>query len=202
MTHDKSSLRATLRERRRALPPHDHAARSRRAAAALAAERGFKAGARLAAYLPVAFELDTAALLAAARRRGVRVYVPVVIDRRRRRIEFRPLDGRLRRGAYGIPVPERAHAALGARWFDLVAVPLVGVDRRGRRLGMGGGYYDRAFAFRRLRRTWRGPRLVGLAFDCQRVDSIGAEAWDLGLDALATESGLTDFGGHLDGGKR
>jgi 5-formyltetrahydrofolate cyclo-ligase len=60
-------------------------------------------------------------------------------------------------------------------------------------LGMGGGFYDRALEFRRLRRHWPGPRLVGLAFDCQRTESSFAEPWDVRLDSLATESGLQHY---------
>ena len=74
-----------------------------------------------------------------------------------------------------------------------IVVPLVGVDPAGRRLGMGGGFYDRALEFRRRRRYWRGPHLVGFAFDCQRTDSSFAEPWDLRLDSLATESGLQHY---------
>jgi 5-formyltetrahydrofolate cyclo-ligase len=58
---------------------------------------------------------------------------------------------------------------------------------------MGGGFYDRALQFRRRRGHWRGPRLVGLAFDCQLTDAGFAEAWDVKLDALATESGLRHY---------
>ena len=64
---------------------------------------------------------------------------------------------------------------------------------QGRRLGMGGGFYDRALGFRRQRRHWMGPRLVGFAFECQRADSVFAEPWDVRLDALATESGSEKF---------
>ena len=194
MTDRKAALRTALRERRRALAPDDRAARSRLACAALLRAPALAAGSKVAVYLPVGCEIDTAPLITAARRRGVGLYVPVVVDRRRRRLEFHPLDGGpTRRGAYGIPVPPRSGRPVGTRWFDLVVVPLVGVDRDGRRLGMGGGYYDRAFAFRWTRRAWRGPRLIGLAFDCQRVASTFAEPWDLRLDALATESGLIHF---------
>jgi 5-formyltetrahydrofolate cyclo-ligase len=70
---------------------------------------------------------------------------------------------------------------------------LVGVDRAGRRLGMGGGYYDRALEFRRLRRRWPGPHLAGLAFDRQRTDTGFAEDWDVTLDSLSTESGLQHY---------
>jgi 5-formyltetrahydrofolate cyclo-ligase len=193
----KVKLRKQLRAARRSLAPADHHQRSRLAAAAIVRTAAFKSGARIALYLPFDRETDTAALIAAARHRGVRVFVPVVSDLRHRRLRFYPLTGRTRRGTFGILVPQcaphRLARAVGSRWFDLIVVPLVGVDPRGRRLGMGGGFYDRALAFRRHRRHWTGPRLVGFAFDCQRAACVFAEPWDVRLDALATESGYEDF---------
>lgn len=189
----KHNLRKTLRAKRRALSAHDHALRSKLAALGLARLAAFKSGARVAVYLPVRAETDTAALVAAARRRGIRLFVPVVTDVRHRRLRFHPLTDKTRPGTYGIRVPEtcsRRGEAVRPRWFNLVVVPLVGVDHQGHRLGMGGGFYDRAFAFRRLRRRWMGPHLVGLAFDCQKVESISRDLWDLRLDAVATESGI------------
>ncbi len=193
MSAEKAGLRKILRARRRALPAALHLRLSVRAARAIARLPRFAAGARVAVYLPFDGEADTASLAAAARRRGVRLFVPVVADVRHRRIRFHPLAGTLRRGAYGISVPRRQSRPVDPRWLDLIVVPLVGVDERGRRLGMGAGYYDRAMAYRRARRCWRGPRLIGLAFDCQRVESISAQPWDLGLDLLATETGLRHF---------
>ncbi len=197
----KRKLRKDLRAKRRCLGAAQYSLRSKRAASAITRLAGFKAGARVAAYLPFDSEADTAALLLAARRRGVRIFVPVVVDLRHRRLRFHPLSGKTRRGAFGISIPHGLpHRNLrwtGPRWFDLIVVPLVGVDGRGLRLGMGGGFYDRALAFRRVRNHWKGPRLVGLAFDCQRVDqrvdTVFADAWDVRLDSLATESGLAHF---------
>jgi len=125
----------------------------------------------------------------------VRIFVPVVSDLRSRRLLFYPLTERTRRGAFGISVPHSVSRgdAVGPRWFDLMVVPLVGADRDGRRLGMGGGFYDRALAFRRQRRFWGGPKLVGLGFRFQRVESVCAEPFDVQLDALATESGTEHF---------
>jgi 5-formyltetrahydrofolate cyclo-ligase len=193
----KAKLRKELRAKRRSLVPAQYALRSQRAASAITRMAGFKAGARVAAYLPFDREADTAALLLAARRRGVRIFVPVVVDLRHRRLRFHPLSGKTRRGVFGISIPHGApHRSLrwtAPRWFDLIVVPLVGVDGGGRRLGMGGGFYDRALAFRRMRNHWKGPRLVGLAFDCQRVEADFADDWDVRLDSLATESGLVHF---------
>ncbi len=194
MTTDlKSALRKRLRRARRALAPAEHATKSALAASALRKSPRFACGRRVAVYLPFDGETDTAPLIAAARRRGVRLYAPVVVDRRHARIRFHPLAGAVRRGAFGIAAPARTSPPVPPRWFDLVVVPLVGVDAQGRRLGMGGGFYDRAFAFRRLHRRWRGPELVGYCFDCQRVGQRFADHWDLALDALATESGFAPF---------
>jgi len=153
----------------------------------------FRAGKRIALYLPFDRETDTAPLIATARRRGVRLFVPVIVDRRHSRIRFYPLDGKTRRGVFGIAVPSLLARPTASRWLNLIVIPLVGVDTSGRRLGMGGGFYDRALEFRRLRRHWPGPRLVGLAFDCQRTESSFAEPWDVRLDSLATESGLQHY---------
>jgi 5-formyltetrahydrofolate cyclo-ligase len=191
----KAKLRKELRRNRRSLIPADHARRSRIAAAFVARLAAFKRCARVAIYLPFDGEANPGALIAAARRRGIRIYVPVVVDLAHRRLRFYPLADKTRRGTFGISIPHATphRRALGPRWFDLIVVPLVGVDGGGRRLGMGGGFYDRALEFRRHRRHWRGPRLVGFAFDCQRAESVFTETFDVRLDALATESGLQHF---------
>ena len=189
----KAALRKELRAERHALPPPEHWRRSRAAAKAIARLPSFRAGCRVALYLPFDRESDTAALIAAARRRGVQVFVPVVSDRRHRRLRFYPLSGATVPGEFGISVPHLCAGPISPQWLDLIVIPLVGVDAEGRRLGMGGGYYDRALAFRRRRRYWKGPHLVGLGFDCQRTQARFADAWDLRLDSLATESGMEHF---------
>jgi 5-formyltetrahydrofolate cyclo-ligase len=191
----KRTLRKDLRARRRSLDPAEHALLSNLAASAITRLPAFKTGARIAVYLPFDHEPNPAALLVAARRRRVNVFVPVVESLRHRRLRFLPLTGRTRRGVFGISVPHQGapRYAVSPRWFDLIVVPLVGIDDRGRRLGMGGGFYDRALGFRRTRRDWRGPLLVGLAFQCLRAESVYAEAHDVRLDAVATERGITFF---------
>jgi len=75
--------------------------------------------------------------------------------------------------------------------LDLVIMPLLGFDPRGGRLGMGGGYYDSHFAFRRHGWRHRKPWLLGLGYDVQRCDRLVLNPWDVPLDAVLTESGLT-----------
>ena len=66
---------------------------------------------------------------------------------------------------------------------DVVLVPLLGVDRRGHRIGYGAGHYDRTLAALRQRRRILA---IGCAWDCQLIDEVPAEAWDETLDAVVT----------------
>src|SRR5262249_3210746 len=135
--------------------------------------------------------LDAAPLIALARKRGCRVYVPR-IDRRRdaRGMRFLELTGAMRMNHLGIEEPVALGGAIGARWLDLVFLPLVGFDRPRVPLGAGGGYYDRGFAFRALRHSWHTPRLVGLAYAFQELEHITAAAHDVRMDAVVTEEGM------------
>lgn len=94
----------------------------------------------------------------------------------------------MRPNRYGIAEPvHRGLHLCSVRALHLVLLPLVGFDARCNRIGMGGGFYDRSFAFLRGRRCWRRPLLVGLAHECQRVDAIKPRPWDLPLDAVVSE---------------
>ena len=130
----KVTLRKQLRAQRRALGEADHGRRSALAAAALMRLPMFAAGKRVALYLPFDRETDTAVLITAARRRGVQVFVPVISDRRHRRLRFYPLRGKTAPGAYGIAVPRRRGSPVSPQWLNLIVIPLVGVDEHGRRL--------------------------------------------------------------------
>jgi 5-formyltetrahydrofolate cyclo-ligase len=122
-----------------------------------------------------------------------RCYLPV-LPRRGRVMRFGRIAGKtpMQRNRYGIPEPVDARP-LRARQLDLLLMPLVGFDAQGYRLGMGGGYYDATLAFMRHRRWWRRPRLVGIAYECQRVETLPRDPWDMPLDAVLTEARLYRF---------
>ena len=184
---DRNALRKTLRARRRSVSESVRARAAQLVARNTDRYLHLEEGWRIAIYASLPSELDTAPLIDLARRRGCEVFVPR-IDRHSlgRRMRFVELTGRQRLNRLGIHEPE-ASRSLGARWFDVVFLPLVGFDARGVRLGMGGGYYDRAFAFRRWRKAWHAPRLIGLAYAFQQVESLDAAPHDVRLDAVVTE---------------
>lgn len=128
-------------------------------------------------------EVDTHALVGAARARGMRVLVPVVSGRREplRHAEIGGL-GELARGPLGLLQPRSPRFVEPAA--DLVLVPGLLFDRRGGRIGRGGGYYDRFLA------GLAGGERIGLIYDELFVDRVPTEDHDVAVDAVATPSGL------------
>ncbi|MCH2187917.1 5-formyltetrahydrofolate cyclo-ligase [Myxococcota bacterium] len=89
----------------------------------------------------------------------------------------------LEKGRFGILEPAESLAPAAASSIDLFLVPGLAFDRRGARLGRGGGYYDRSLP--------PGCLAWGLAFESQWVKLVPNEAHDRLLDGVLTEAGLT-----------
>jgi 5-formyltetrahydrofolate cyclo-ligase len=186
----RKALRARLRAARRNLAAPFRARAARLLAHHVDREFHLRPGLRLAVYASLPEELDTGPLIALARRRGCRIFLPR-INRRTMHLRFveSHVGSRAVRNHLGIAEPHGT-ARLSARWLDLVLTPLVGFDQRGVRLGMGGGFYDRTFAFRNIHRSWRRPRLIGVAYALQQLPVIESAAHDVRLDAVVTEEGV------------
>ncbi|HMW72245.1 MAG TPA: 5-formyltetrahydrofolate cyclo-ligase, partial [Cellvibrionaceae bacterium] len=91
----------------------------------------------------------------------------------------------LQRSRLGVLQPAPGAGAIALHRLDIVALPLVGFDGLGNRLGMGGGFYDRA-----LQARGRRPLLVGLAHAGQQLARLPVEPWDVPLDWIATDRRL------------
>jgi 5-formyltetrahydrofolate cyclo-ligase len=141
-------------------------------------------------YVAMPDEIDPAPLLADLRARGHLTALPVVVARDAP-LAFRawapgePLEP----GVLGIPAPIVAAPVVVPH---LMLVPLVAFDAAGRRLGQGGGFYDRTLAGLRA----GGAPLValGVAFSVQEFPALPAEPFDEPLDGIATEEGIRWFG--------
>lgn len=97
----------------------------------------------------------------------------------------------MKNNQFGILEPDEPHKHhLTGEKMDLVFMPLVGFDSEGNRLGMGGGYYDRSFSFK-INQANQKPLLIGWAHSCQQVDKLPKEPWDVPLNGIITEDGLT-----------
>jgi 5-formyltetrahydrofolate cyclo-ligase len=186
----KKSLRSALRAKRRAVSKAERNSSAQLVARNVDRWLHLRPSWRIDLYAPLPEELDTIALVELARLRGCRLYLPR-IDRHSlgRKMQFVEMNDRHRSNRLGIAEPQGSQI-IGARWLDAVFLPLVGFDAHGVRLGTGGGYYDRAFAFRRWRSAWHTPQLIGLAYSFQQVEQIIPAAHDVLLDAVVTEKGV------------
>ncbi len=89
------------------------------------------------------------------------------------------------KGAFGIREPLASAPLCPPEAVDLILVPAVACDRRGYRLGYGGGFYDRLFE----QPQWRKIPKVGIIFDFAFVSEVPADPWDIPLDGVCTEQG-------------
>ncbi|ESR01011.1 MULTISPECIES: 5-formyltetrahydrofolate cyclo-ligase [Stutzerimonas stutzeri subgroup] len=188
----RPALRRKLRHARRQLTPAQQRLAARRLYRQLAQHPRFRRARHIALYLPNDGEIDPRLLLQAAQRRGKATYLPVLNPWPRTRMVFQRIEPgeQLRRNRFGILEPVIRTARQRRVWaLDLLLMPLVGFDGKGGRLGMGGGFYDRSLAYRAMRKKSHKPTLLGLAHECQRVDRLPLESWDVALQATVTDQG-------------
>lgn len=180
---DKAALRQTLRERRRSLPPETLAAAGAQAAAHLAALDAWRHARTVALHVACRGELPTEAVLAAAHAAGKRVALPRM---HAGRMELRLAEpgAPLVAGAHGIPEPAAACVAVDPSALDLVLAPGLAFDRAGRRLGQGGGDYDRLLAA-----VSPGCAVVGWCHAFQLVDRVPTEPHDRAVSWVVTPEG-------------
>lgn len=141
----------------------------------------------IAAYWPADGEISPLPLMDACMRKGKTVYLPRVLGSGQ--LVFRIFSGHraLKANRYGIPEPV-SRFCHSAKKPDIVLMPLVAFDKKGNRLGMGGGYYDKTFAFKRQSLWRKKPLLIGLAHDFQEVAGLHRDDWDIPLSAIVTNT--------------
>ncbi len=143
-------------------------------------------GGVIAGYWPIRDEFDCRPLLEGIAARGGSLALPVVAGDSGRLVfrEWRP----------GAPLIPAGHGTLGPKAAarevlpDVVISPLLAFDRRGYRLGYGGGYYDRSLTV--LRAAGKCKYAIGLGFSAQRVQQVPVSPYDARLNAVVTETGV------------
>lgn len=190
----RNILRKELRQRRRVLSKSFKHRAAKRVMQLLMRSGWLKQGLRIGIYLAMDEEMPLANVIDAAQRLGCTLFVPHIINTRRRSMKFYPYHqhASLIVHRWGMKQLTRATTPCATQSLDIVLVPLVGFDDHGHRLGMGGGFYDRHFAFKRRAPTLK-PKLIGVAFACQKISAIDAQPHDIQLDAIVTEQRLTKF---------
>ena len=183
---NRTELRQMLRYRRQQLSPVTRAEYSVAIYTRIKALALIQPKQKVALYTMCGSEVDIMPLVQYANVQRADIYLPL-LPKTGRMMAFTALSkqGYWQTNQFGIKewisavtVPPEA--------LDLVFMPLLGFDIQGNRLGQGGGYYDASFAF--LPQLYSAkPLLFGVAFDCQRIDNIVTEAWDVPLHGVITE---------------
>ena len=191
---DRRDLRARLRARRERLTPAERIAAAGGVASVLEQLPEFLVDERVAGYWAVGGEVPLHVALGALSARGQRYHLPVLMSGNELRFAPWRRDVELKPNRYGIPEPVcSADELLAPAALELVLVPLLGFDRCGNRLGTGGGYYDRSFAFLNEAARPAQPVLVGIGYSFQELPALPREPWDVRLDFVATERELIEI---------
>jgi len=177
---------------RRSLTPEERLHLSEIIARRFFASRWFASAKHIGLYLPADDEVDTRSIIAQCWRARRAVFVPVIGPRSTMHFRRIEPDSTLVTNCFGLLEPKDGVVVPSVR-LDVVITPTVAFDKHGQRIGMGGGYFDRSFAFLKHRRLYGKPKLVGVAFSCQEVNEIARNPWDVSLSAVITDTGTMTF---------
>jgi 5-formyltetrahydrofolate cyclo-ligase len=183
----RQQLRRQMRLQRQSLSDSEQHLASERFARALASHWRLRGARHIGLFLAADGELDPLPGLLTLAGPSRQLYLPVLPKSAEAVLQFvRWQPGEtLIPNRYGIGEPILQQRALTPLWrLDLLLMPLVAFDDAGNRLGMGGGFYDRALAA--LKTRPRRPHLIGVAHAFQRVEKLPAAPWDQPLDGVIT----------------
>ena len=183
----RQQIRQQIRQRRRALTPEQQTQFALQAADRMMAYPPVLLAQTVAVFLSFDGELDTRPLIDQLWRAGKRVYLPVLHPFSPGNLLFLHYHPNSDLVVNRLKIREPkldVRDVLPLSQLDVLVTPLVAFDAAGQRLGMGGGFYDRTL------QNWRQHRLqpVGYAHDCQQVDALPTEQWDIPLPTVITPS--------------
>lgn len=183
----RAAVRNASRAARAGLSAAERELASKNIADAVVRSSWFRRSRFIACYLPMPEEVDTWMLIGRAWRMKKRIFAPIIEKNFTMRFREITAESELAVNWYGLAEPTHGQF-ISPRKLDLVITPVVAFDAKCNRIGMGGGYFDRAFAFLRHRKYLLRPKLVGVAFTCQRVEKIAPNPWDIRLFRVVDET--------------
>ncbi len=176
------ATRQLLRQQRRAITASERAQSARKILHQMQKISNIQNGQKIALYLENDGEISPKYIHNFLEKQGVSIYLPILVGKS---LKFAKIGNEFKKNKFGIDEPV-ATEVLNAKQLDVIFIPLVGFDKNKNRIGMGGGFYDRALSFKKNQTNYNSPKLYGLAFDCQQVAKIDSQSWDVALDTIIT----------------
>jgi len=190
-----NQLRRTLRQQRNSLTADSRLRFNQSINQHLLNSKLLQSVSSIACYLANDGEPSLDAFIQASLQSNCSIYLPVIDDNKLCFAAYQFGD-QLSNNQFNIPEPAKKCLIVTAR-LPVILVPLVGFDAKGNRLGMGGGYYDRSLDFIKQPSSQELPLLIGIAYQTQHTTELDAQPWDIPLDAVITEKGITTFSQRL-----
>ncbi len=190
----RAEIRTDIRNKRRALSKHQQQKAADDLLSQLCSHPKVQAAQHLAIYISNDGELNTFAFIQWCWQQGKQVYLPVIHPFSPGHLLFLHYlpDTEMVKNKYNILEPKLdVRQVCPVNSLDIIFTPLVAFTKSGDRLGMGGGFYDRTLAswYQQVTRsTLAKPYPIGLAHNCQQVDHIPCEYWDIPLPEIITPS--------------
>jgi len=183
--NSRTTLRKIIRKRRTELSPEEQLQASKHLLQRLSLHPKIQTAQKVAIYLANDGELDPMPFIKWCWQQSKQVYLPVLHPFCIGHLLFLLFEenSEMKKNHYGIFEPKLSvEKVCPFQQLDVLFTPLVAFDDSGERLGMGGGFYDRTLA------NWQQHKVypIGLAHDCQKVDKIPVEHWDIPLPEIIT----------------
>lgn len=189
---NKLELRNKYRLLRSEINPVLRAQYAEQAAGLLQAHALFQSSRHIACYMSFADEMPTEAFFKKIWDANKICYLPTLADGKSLIFAQYDKGDEVQPNQYGINEPVNAKHFIKPEKLDLVLMPLLAFDDQGNRLGTGGGYYDRTFAFMSTEKPHQ-PYLLGVGYSVQYCDQLHPESWDISLQGVLTEKTLRQF---------
>ncbi|WP_375752574.1 5-formyltetrahydrofolate cyclo-ligase [Vibrio sp. HN007] len=183
----RTDIRKSIRSKRQSLSALEQTLAAEEALQKLQSLPEIDAAKRIAIYLSADGEIDTRPIIDYFWQQGKEVTLPVLHPFSKGHLLFLRYSHNtpMCENKFNIQEPVLDQTQIvPVSQLDIVFTPLVAFDSTGNRMGMGGGYYDRTLE--KWFKTGKGPTPIGIAHNCQQIDHVPVEPWDIPLPAIIT----------------
>ncbi|GAA5138965.1 5-formyltetrahydrofolate cyclo-ligase [Thalassotalea piscium] len=198
-TNSAHAVRAKIRQRRKALSFQEQSIASEALLIQLRELVDVGQANNIAIYLSNDGELNPELFIQWCWQQGINTYLPVLHPFSKGQLLFLRYHqhSQMKANIYGILEPKLSVLdIISTSDLDIIFTPLVAFDAEGNRMGMGGGFYDRTLSkwYQQFQSDINAkPRPIGLAHDCQKVERLAVQDWDIPLAKIVTPTAIYDF---------